>query len=74
MKKLSTVFKILAFLLSHVMCADIAYGYCDLLWGQKYAGYSAVPNTAFVLAIPYLIGIIVCILLAVFCKKKAAGK
>lgn len=74
MKKLATVFRILAFLLSHVMCARVAYCYCAQEWGQKYAGWSAGPEVAFFLAIPYLIGMIVCILLAIFCKKKAAGR
>lgn len=73
MKKLSTVFKILAVLLSDVMCARVAYTYCAQEWGQKYAGWSAGPQVAFFLAIPYLIGMIVCILLARFCRKRAAA-
>lgn len=41
MKALSTVFWIFAVLLSDVMCAVVAYNYCDMLWCIKYAGYSA---------------------------------
>lgn len=41
MKKLSIVFWVLASALSHVMCAIVAYDYCDMLWGIRYAGYSA---------------------------------
>ena len=70
MKALSTVFWILAVLLSDVMCAVVAYNYCDMLWGIKYAGYSAPAWTAFLVAIPYAIGIIVCVVLAIFFKKK----
>ncbi len=70
MKALSTVFRILAVLLSDTMCAVVAYNYCDMLWGIKYAGYSAPARTAFLAAIPYAAGIIVCVVLAVFFKKK----
>lgn len=70
MKKLSIIFGTLAVLLSDIMCAVIAYNYCDLLWGGKYAGYSAPASTAFVYAIPYAIGIIVSLVLAIVFRKK----
>ena len=70
MKTLSAIFWILAVILSDVMCAVVAYNYCDMAWGIRYAGYSAPASTAFILAIPYGIGIAVCILLAVLLKKK----
>ena len=47
MKTLSTAFFISAVILSDIMCAVIAYNYCNLLWGIKYAGYSAPAETAF---------------------------
>ena len=72
MAVLSTVFKLLAVLLSDVMCAVVAFNYCDMLWGIKYAGYSAPANAALLTAIPYVIGIIVCVILAVFYSKKSA--
>ena len=71
MKKLSTIFIILAILLSDVMCAVIAYNYCDLLWGGKYAGYSAPANTAYIYAIPFVIGMIICLALALLFRKKS---
>lgn len=71
-KKLSIVFWVLAILLSDIMCAVVAYNYCDLLWGGKYAGYSAPASTAFLYAIPFAIGMIVSIVLAIICRKKAA--
>ncbi len=70
MKTLSTVFWILAVLLSDVMCAVVAYNYCDMVWGIKYAGYSAPASAAFLTAIPFVIAIVVCIILALFFKKK----
>ena len=71
MKKLSFVFWVVAALLSDAMCAIVAYNYCDLLWGGKYAGYSAPASTAFIYAIPFALGIIVSIVLAIICGKKA---
>ena len=72
MKALSTVFRILAVLLSDVMCAVVAYAYCDMLWGIRYAGYSAPASTAFFAGIPYAAGIVVCVILAVFFGRKKA--
>ena len=37
MKTISNLFLILAVLLSDVMCAVVAYNYCDMMWGIKYA-------------------------------------
>ena len=71
MKTLSAVFWVLAVLLSDVMCAVVAYHYCDMVWGIKYAGYSAPAGTALMLGIPYAVGIVICIILAVFFMKKA---
>ena len=65
------IFGILAVLLSDVMCAVVAYNYCDMRWGIQYAGYSAPAWTALLVGIPYAVGIIICIVLAVFFMKKA---
>ncbi len=70
MKNLSAVFLVLAVLLSDVMCAVTAYKYCDMKWGIKYAGYSAPASAAFFTAIPYAIGILACIVLAVCFSRK----
>ena len=70
MKALSTIFGLLAVLLSNIMCAVVAYNYCDLLGAGQYAGYSAPAGTAFLYAIPYIIGIVVCGILAVVFKKR----
>ncbi len=71
MKKLSVCFWVLAALLSDIMCAVVAWNYCSMLWGIKYAGYSAPASTAFLLAIPFVIGIAISIALALFFKKKS---
>ena len=70
MKKLSIFFKILAILLSTIMCAVVAWNYCDMLWGIRYAGYSAPADTAFLLAVPFAAAIAVCVALALFFRKK----
>ena len=71
MKKLSVCCWVLAALLSDIMCAVVAWNYCSMLWGIKYAGYSAPASTAFLLAIPFVIGIAISIALALFFKKKS---
>ena len=53
------------------MCALVAYNYSDMLWGIQYAGYSAPAWTAFLTAIPFAVGIAVCIALAIIFKKKS---
>jgi len=52
------------------MCAVVAYNYCALEWGGKYEAWSAPASTALLLAIPYAIGIIICVVLAIVFKRK----
>ena len=70
MKKISDVFIVLAVILSAVMCAVVGYNYATMQWGIKYAGYSAPVSTAFLYAIPFVVGIIVCAILAIRFRKK----
>lgn len=63
-KYLSYIFMILAILLSNVMCATVAYNYCNMQWGIQYCGYSAPASAAFLLIIPYTVGIAICAILA----------
>ena len=72
MKKLSICFWVLAASLSHTMCAFVAYNYSSMVWGIKYAGYSAPAWVALFYAIPFVLGIIICIAFAIFFKKKSA--
>ena len=69
-KYLSYIFMALAILLSNVMCAAVAYNYCNMQWGIQYEGYSAPTNVAFLLVIPYAVGIVICVILACFFNKK----
>ena len=71
MKKLFIIFCLLAALLSDIMCAVVACNYRDMLCSIDHAGYSAPASTAFLLAIPYLIGIVICIALAITFMKKS---
>jgi len=70
MKKISNIFIALAILLSDVMCAVVAYNYCAMQWGAKYAMYSAPAWVAFLYAIPFGIAIVVCAVVAVVLRKK----
>lgn len=71
MKKLSYLFTALAILLSDIMFAVVAYNYRGMLCGIKHMGYSAPAYVAFVHAIPFLAGIIVCVFLAIIFYKKS---
>ena len=70
MNKLSRIFTVLAIVLSHTMCFVVAYCYRDMLCGIEHTGYSAPAGTAFLYAIPFLAGIIVCVILAIKFRKK----
>lgn len=70
MKKLSNLFIVLAIVLSNIMCIVVAYNYRDMLCGIEHAGYSAPASTAFLYAIPFVVGIIVCAILAIRFRKK----
>ena len=60
MKTWSIVFAALAVLLSDVMCAVVAYLYRDMLCGIAHDCYSAPAGVAFLYAIPFAAGIIIC--------------
>lgn len=71
LRKLSVLFLVLTLLLSHVMCAVVAYDYASLFWCGKYGLCSAPASTAFLMMIPYGIGSIICAALAWLFRKKA---
>ena len=71
MKTLANVLFAAAILLSNVMCAHVAYLYRAMLCGIEHMGYSAPANVAFLYAIPYAIGIAVCLIVGIVLKKKA---
>ena len=70
MKKISNIFVALVVILCSVMCAVVGYNYASMQWGIKYAGYSAPASVAFLYAIPYGIGIVVCVIVALVLRKK----
>ena len=74
MKKLSNLFIVLAIVLSNIMCIVVAYNYRDMLCGIEHAGYSAPAGTAFLYAIPFVLGIIVCVISAIRFRKKCQPK
>lgn len=69
-QSLSYLFAALAVLLSNVMCAAVAYSYCNMQWGIRYSGYSAPASVAFLLCIPYGAGIVICASAACFFDRK----
>ena len=71
MKTISNLFLILAVLLSDVMCAVVAYNYCNMEWEIKVGGTSAPVEMAYLYAIPFVIGIVLCLIGAFYFKKKS---
>lgn len=70
MKKISILFILIAVLLSDIMCFTVAYSYRGLLCGIEHQGFSAPASIAFLYAVPFLFGIIICIALAVRFNRK----
>jgi hypothetical protein len=71
MKKAAFVLFGLAVLLSDVMCAHVAYLYRAMLCGIEHMGYSAPAGAAFLYAIPYAVGIAVCVTVGIVLFRKA---
>lgn len=70
MKKLSYLFIAIAILLSDMMCAVVAFNYRDMLCGIQHSCYSAPASVAFLSAIPFGIGIIICAVVAYILHKE----
>ena len=71
MKKLQYLFTVFAFILSHIMCFVVAWNYRDMLCGIAHGSFSAPAEVAFLTAIPYAAGILLCGILAAIFRKKA---
>ena len=70
MKIIRKILIILALVLSHSMCCVVTYNYRGLLCAIDHAGFSAPANLALLTAIPYLLGIALCILGVIILRKK----
>lgn len=71
MRLLYRLCSLIAVILSHIMCGVVAYNYCDMEWKIKVAGNSAPASIAYLYAIPFVIGIVLCIIGAFYFKNKS---
>ena len=71
MKRISLLLTIIALILSHIMCFVVAWNYRDMLCGIAHSCYSAPAEMAFLTAIPYAAGIMICGILAYILRRKA---
>ena len=71
MKKISLLLTIIALILSHIMCFVVAWNYRDMLCGIAHGSFSAPAEVAFLTAIPYAVGIMICGILAYIFRRKA---
>lgn len=74
MKKVRYLFAAAAILLSDVMCAVVAFDYRDMLCGIAHSCYSAPAYVAFFEAIPFAVGIAVCVAAACLLRPKTGGR
>ena len=70
MKTISRLFLLIAVILSHIMCA-VAYNYCNMEWEIKVGGTSAPVEISYLYVIPFLIGIVLCLIGVFYFKKKS---
>lgn len=66
-RRLSVIFAVLGVLLFGAMCAVTAYNYAAL---ERCVMCSAPASTAFLLAIPFALGIIICAVLSFVLRRK----
>ncbi len=64
----------LALVLSHVMCATVAYSFASMLCAVRHHMTSAPASVAFLLLIPFLAAIAICLVLSAIFRKKAGGE
>ena len=74
MKKISCILIAIAILLSDVMFFVVAYAFRGMLCGIEHSGFSAPAATSFLYAIPFLILIAVCVIVAFYLKKRQSRK
>ena len=67
-------FGLLTVLLLCAMCATVAFHYAQMICAMNHYGASAPPSIAFLLAIPYLIGILISTGLGIFFCRKSYKK
>ena len=74
-KVLSVIFGVITVLLLCVMCATVAFNYAQMICAMNHCGASAPPSVAFLIAIPFLVGIAIsAVLWAVFHKKSQRNR
>ena len=57
---LKLIFAGIELFLSHMMCIHVAYAVRDMQCGVQHMGYSAPVSAAFLYALPYLAGMLIC--------------
>lgn len=72
MKNMERGMIFLSLIISHAMCAYVAFQYCSLLWCGRVGGCSAPAWTALFLAIPFAAACGVCLALACLFHRKSA--
>lgn len=69
-KSLRYVFWGLSVLLALIMCVVVSFNYKKMKLGIETNGYSAPASVAFLYAIPFIIAIAICVIIAIVIKRK----
>ena len=64
-KILALFFGLLTVILLCAMCATVAFNYSQMVCAMNHCGASAPPSVAFLLAVPFLIGILISMALTI---------
>lgn len=70
-KGISIIFAILSLIISHTMVIVVARNYANIQCWIQHEGFSGNTSIAFALGIPYLVGLIVCILVSIIFYRKS---
>ena len=70
-RRLSKALVAVAFILSGVMCAFVAWSYRDFLYHIEYSGYSSPAWVTLFYAVPFIIAIVFALVFASIFNKKS---
>ncbi|MEI0579566.1 hypothetical protein [Brachyspira pilosicoli] len=69
-QKITKTIKIIAYIFSYMMVTVVAFNYGYMFYAVKFDGASASPNISFILALPFIMAILLCVIIIKIINKK----
>ena len=69
-QKIIKTIKIIAYIFSYMMVTVVAFNYGYMFYAVKFDGASASPNISFILALPFIMAILLCVIIIKIINKK----